>query len=85
MGPTLLARDPGYIPTQSISASIKNLNCAISDAATGGGISQQFRKPFYQAFLPRSVARVRDHRTGAEVGHDPGHHSMRALISRARK
>jgi subtilase family serine protease len=25
------------------------------NAATGGGISQQFREPFYQAFLPRSV------------------------------
>ena len=24
-------------------------------AATGGGISQQFREPFYEAFLPRSV------------------------------
>ena len=27
------------------------------DAATGGGISQQFREPIYQAFLPRSVQR----------------------------
>ncbi len=25
------------------------------DAATGGGVSQQFREPIYQAFLPRSV------------------------------
>jgi subtilase family serine protease len=25
------------------------------NAATGGGISQQFREPFYQAFLPQSV------------------------------